>query len=140
MIPNSDPADTKFPPPLAEAPTLPPRQAPLPDSPLDSAIAGRETPSIPGYEILGILGQGGMGVVYKARQLKADRIVAVKMIVSGVHAGEAERVRFAAEADAVARLQHPNIVQIFEVGEHAGLPYFSLEFCGCGNLASVLTN
>jgi serine/threonine protein kinase len=73
-----------------------------------------------------------MGVVYKARHLKLNRIVALKMILAGAHAGEAELARFRTEAEAVARLQHPHIVQVFEVGEHNGLPYLSLEFCPAG--------
>jgi serine/threonine-protein kinase len=75
-----------------------------------------------------------MGVVYQARQVALGRPVALKMILSGTHAGSDERARFKAEAEAVARLQHPNIVQIFEVGEHGGLPFFSLEFCAGGAL------
>ncbi len=94
--------------------------------------------SVPGYEILGTLGRGGMGVVYKARQRGLSRIVALKMILSGSHAGAAERQRFRWEAEAVARLQHPNIVQIHEVGEHDGLAYFALEYCGGGTLAGRL--
>jgi tetratricopeptide (TPR) repeat protein len=80
------------------------------------------------YEVLGELGRGGMGVVYKARDLRLNRVVALKMILSGGHATEADRARFRGEAEAVARLQHPNVVQIFEVGEYGGLPFFSLEF------------
>ena len=94
---------------------------------------------MPGYEILGVLGRGGMGVVYKARQLGLTRIVALKMILSGAHAGAAERQRFRWEGEAVARLQHPNIVQIHEVGEHDGLAYFSLEYCDGGTLAGRLS-
>jgi WD40 repeat protein/tRNA A-37 threonylcarbamoyl transferase component Bud32 len=90
--------------------------------------------SIPGYEILSTLGRGGMGVVYKARQVKLDRIVALKMILSGAHAGPDELARFRTEAEAIARLQHPNIVQVHEVGEHEGKPFFSLEFCAGGTL------
>jgi WD40 repeat protein/tRNA A-37 threonylcarbamoyl transferase component Bud32 len=89
-------------------------------------------PSIPGYEILEKLGEGGMGVVYKARHVKLNRLVALKMIRGSELAGEQALARFHLEAEAVARLQHPNIVQIYEVGETASGPYFSLEFVeGC---------
>ncbi|HWG42526.1 MAG TPA: protein kinase [Gemmataceae bacterium] len=95
------------------------------------------------YEILGELGRGGMGVVYKARHLKLQRVVALKMLLGGSFVTSEERARFRTEAEAVARLRHPNIVQIYEVGEHdvgAGLPrpYFTLEFIGGGNLAGRL--
>src|SRR5262249_12412946 len=80
-------------------------------------------PAIPGYAILGELGRGGMGVVYRARQLRLNRTVALKMILAGAHAGAEAAARFLAEAAAVARLQHPNIVQIFHIDEHAGLPF-----------------
>jgi serine/threonine-protein kinase len=93
---------------------------------------------IPGYEVLDTLGRGGMGVVYRARQTKLGRVVALKMILTGAHAAEADLARFRTEAVAIARLQHPNIVQIFEVGEHGGLPFLSLEFCPGGGLDSKL--
>jgi WD40 repeat protein/serine/threonine protein kinase/tetratricopeptide (TPR) repeat protein len=103
----------------------------------DAARAGVGPPAgaaVPGYEILGVLGQGGMGVVYKARQTSLNRLVALKMIRSGAHAGSHERARFLVEAEAVARLSHPNIVQIHEIGEHDGCPFFSLEFVEGGSL------
>jgi WD40 repeat protein len=110
-------------------PTLPPHS--LPEAPADSHPSW---PRVPGYEILGELGHGGMGVVYKARQTKADRLVALKMIRAGNSAGPEERARFKTEAEAVARLQHPNIVQVYEVAEADGCPFFSMEFVERGGL------
>src|SRR5262245_49118827 len=75
-------------------------------------------PAVPSYEILGELGRGNMGVVYRARQLSLHRIVALKMIRSGAHAGEADPQRFLTEACVVGRLQHPNIIQVHEVGQY----------------------
>jgi hypothetical protein len=104
------------------------------------APAGQPTapPQVPGYEVLSELGRGGMGVVYKARHLALKRTVALKMILAAGHAGEAVRARFKAEAEAVARLQHPGIVQIHEVGEHQGCPFCALEFVEGGSLAQKL--
>jgi WD40 repeat protein len=93
---------------------------------------------VPGYEIEVVLGRGGMGVVYKARHLALKRTVALKMVLAGGHAGPRELARFRIEAEAVARLQHPNIVQIHEIGEANGQPYCALEFVEGGNLARVI--
>jgi WD40 repeat protein/tRNA A-37 threonylcarbamoyl transferase component Bud32 len=93
-----------------------------------------EGPRVPGYEVEGELGRGGMGVVYKARQVGLHRTVALKMILSGGLAGATDRARFHAEAEAVARLHHANIVQIYEVGEAEGCPFFSLEYVDGGSL------
>ncbi|HAA48794.1 MAG TPA: hypothetical protein DCE43_03695 [Planctomycetaceae bacterium] len=91
-----------------------------------------------GYELLGELGRGGMGVVYRALDTRLKRVVALKMVLAGVHADPDELKRFQLEAEAVAQLQHPNIVQIHDVGEHEGRPYFSLEFVEGGELASQI--
>jgi tetratricopeptide (TPR) repeat protein len=91
---------------------------------------------VAGYEILGVLGEGGMGVVYRARQFRLDRVVALKMILAP--SGAVERDRFCAEAETVARLRHPNIVQVYEVGEHDGLPFMALEYIEGGSLDRLL--
>ncbi len=95
---------------------------------------------VPGYEILAELGRGGMGVVYKARHLSLKRTVALKMILHGPLAASEHVARFRAEAEAVAQLQHPNIVQVYEIDQHEGRPYIALEFVDGGNLAKQLNH
>jgi WD40 repeat protein/serine/threonine protein kinase len=95
-------------------------------------------PDIPGYLVLDELGRGGMGVVFRASQVRLNRLVALKMIRAGVHAEAEQLTRFRAEAEAVARVQHPCIVQIYEVGEHEGLPFLSLELVDGHSLAERL--
>jgi serine/threonine protein kinase len=95
-------------------------------------------PSIPGYEVLRIIDHGGMGVVFEARQIELGRTVAIKMI-SGDHLRPKLAARFRAEAEAAARLQHPNFVQIFEIGQVNGRPFFSMEYVAGGSLADHLT-
>ena len=94
--------------------------------------------AVPGYDIVGELGRGGMGVIYKAWQVAAKRFVALKMIQAGPDASETLLRRFKGEAEAVLRLDHPNIIHLYEVGEYRGMPFLTLEFCGGGNLAKKL--
>jgi tetratricopeptide (TPR) repeat protein len=107
-------------------------------SQIAGAWAADAPPSVVGYEVLNLLGRGGMGVVYKARQERLNRIVALKMIRAGAYASPELRARFHIEAEALAKLQHPNIVQIYEVGESSGCPYIAMEFVDGGNLGDLL--
>jgi len=99
---------------------------------------GAPLPQIPGYEVLAVLGRGGHGIVYRVKHLKLKRVAALKMLLTGQYASPAELARFMREAEAIAALQHPNIVQIYEVGEVDGRPYFTMEFVGGGSLAQKL--
>lgn len=109
------------------------------DGPIEEGPTPHEVPvSFSGYHIIEEIGRGGMGIVYRARQLSLNRVVALKMVRSVGKAGPAELERFRAEAEAVAKLQHANIVQVFEVGEHDGKPFFTLEYCPNGNLSKKL--
>src|SRR5258708_12908491 len=102
------------------------------------AQPGAVLPEIPGYEVVAILGRGGHGIVYRVRHLKLKRVAALKMLLTGQYASAAELARFMREAEAIAALQHPNIVQIHDIGEVDGRPYFTMEFVGGGSLAQKL--
>ncbi|HMN97259.1 MAG TPA: protein kinase [Phycisphaerales bacterium] len=95
-------------------------------------------PEIPGYEVDSVIGSGGMGVVYRARHLRLDRWVAIKMVLLGAYASRDQMECLLREAQDVAALRHPNIVQVYEVGEHGGFPYFAMEFLDGGDLARAL--
>jgi serine/threonine protein kinase/Flp pilus assembly protein TadD len=112
--------------------------APTTQLPADqhASVASPGSVLLPGYEILEELGRGGMGVVYKARHLGLKRLVALKMILSAEHAGAEERARFHAEAEAIAKLHHPNIVQVYDIGEANGKPFFALEYVAGGSLSA----
>ena len=119
--------DMLFPPP-----TEPGGRAPAPYS------AGEALPSIAGYVVEAMLGRGGMGVVFRARHVRLNRVVAMKMALSGAYASPDERERFQREAEAVAGLRHPNVVQIHDVGDSEGRPYFTMELVDGGTLAQML--
>lgn len=89
---------------------------------------------IANYDLVAELGRGGMGIVYKAQDRRLGRLVALKVILAGGHAGIAERQRFQVEVEAAARLQHPNIVQVYEVGEDGDRPFMAMEYCPGGSL------
>jgi WD40 repeat protein/predicted Ser/Thr protein kinase len=95
---------------------------------------------VAGYDSLERIGRGGMGVVYRARQTSLNRTVALKLLLGGMHARENFKRRFRAEAIALAKLQHPNIVPIIEVGEFEGQPFFSMEYIAGADLAKVTRN
>jgi serine/threonine-protein kinase len=97
--------------------------------------AGAALPRLPGYEVEAVIGRGGMGIVYRASDLRLHRLVAVKMLLAGAFAGTEEHERFLREAEALAGLRHANIVQIYGVGDHCGRPYFTMEYVEGGSLA-----
>jgi serine/threonine protein kinase/WD40 repeat protein len=103
-----------------------------------AAPARAGLPAIPGYELLEVLGRGGMGIVYKARQTSLNRIVALKMLLPFGRAGTEQLLRFRTEAEALARLHHPNIVAIYDIAEFEGRPYFTMEYVAGPNLVEVL--
>jgi WD40 repeat protein len=120
------------------------RQLLCPPTPLDrpemaaAAPVQADWPMVPGYEILGELGRGGMGNVYRARQLRLNRLVALKLVRADSMVAPAQRPRFLVEGEVLARLQHPNVVQIYDIGFYQGQPYFALELVEGGSLAAKL--
>lgn len=101
-------------------------------------IAARTLPDLPGYDHVELIGSGGMGVVYKTRQVALNRVVAIKMLLARGYSSPSQLERFRREAAAVAALRHPNIVQVYDAGEHDGFPFFAMEYVEGGNLAQTL--
>jgi eukaryotic-like serine/threonine-protein kinase len=128
-------ADTAF--SQTDGMITPGQARPFPEhAPGELDTAPPDFPRIEGFEIERELGKGGMGVVYQARETALHRTVAIKMIRNGPSADEADIARFEREAEAVAQLQHPNIVQIYRIGRHDGMPFFVMEYCPRGSLAA----
>ena len=114
--------DALLPPgPHGSPPAVPPEEPPL--------------PAVPGYEVEAVLGRGGMGVVFRARHIRLNRLVALKTAIAGSYASPHERERFRREAEAMAGLRHANIVQVYDVGDSDGRPYFTMELIEGGSLA-----
>jgi hypothetical protein len=106
--------------------------------PDDAVTGGPPPPDVPGYVLLGELGRGGMGVVYKARQESLNRVVALKMLLTVAPIRPEQLARFRAEAEALARLHHPNVIPIYEFGECEGRPFFTMAYVPGPSLARVI--
>ena len=139
MIEGMDP-DATLPPPssLGDQLTVGYESGEPPRHPPTATDLADDAPDVPGYVVQKELGRGGMGVVYLARQVNLNRSVALKLLPSGKQLGALVRQRFQAEAESAAKIAHPGVVGVYEVGEHAGRPYFALEFCPGGSLATKL--
>ena len=130
--------------PSSATDTLTHTEAALPDAPTLTSpghagtLSAAGAPVIPGYTLLGELGRGGMGVVYRAREASLNRTVALKVLLGGAHGGATAVARFRTEAAAAAAVQHRHIVRVFAVGEHGGLPYMAMELVPGGSLAARL--
>ncbi len=105
---------------------------------IESLHTDDRVPEIEGYEVYDVIGAGGMGVVYRARHLKLNRLVAIKMVLLGAYASRKDMECLLQEAQSVASLRHPNIVQVYDVAEHDGFPYYSMELLEGGDLAKTL--
>jgi tRNA A-37 threonylcarbamoyl transferase component Bud32 len=105
---------------------------------LEAKAQGRGAEGVPGYVLLGEVGSGGMGVVYRARHVKLNRIVALKMMLGGDRVSRGDLIRFLAEAEAVAAVKHKNVVQVYDYGESDGRPFMALEFCSGGTLSRLI--
>ncbi|HKB42098.1 MAG TPA: serine/threonine-protein kinase, partial [Gemmataceae bacterium] len=112
--------------------------SPVADGATPPPLPTADLPRIRGYEVQGVLGRGGMGVVYKARHRRLNRAVALKMLLAGPYARPEELERFLREAEAVAGLHHANVVQVYDVGDLDGRPYFTMEYVEGGSLAQKL--
>ena len=126
-------ADVTTPPAFPAIPTLH-----FPSHAREPAATPGVLPNVAGYETIKLLGRGGMGVVYLARHIALGRLVALKMVLAGAHASLDQLARFHTEAEAAARLQHPNIVQVFEIGEADGQPFLTMEYVEGSSLAAQL--
>jgi serine/threonine-protein kinase len=129
--------DALFPPP--DVPSTKQDALVPPPEPTARPPGGTALPGIPGYEVEGVLGRGGMGIVFRARHLRLNRLVALKMSLACAYCEPRELERLQREAEAVASLQHENIVRVYDVGDHEGRPFFTMEYVEGGSLADKLT-